>query len=112
MRDPEIYANVARGRGFALATRPVWVPRVAARPKIIGASRVGATVTCSVRWLQRPVRVTYDFVVGGFVKQSGPRARFRIPAGSRGKTVACGASGATAGGRYGSPLSPAVRVTG
>jgi hypothetical protein len=112
MRDPEIYANVARGRAFALAARPVWAPRVAGRPRITGVARVGATVRCVVRWLQRPVRITYDFVIGGRVKQSGTLATFRIPSGSRGKTVACGASGATAGGRYGSPLSPAVRVTG
>jgi hypothetical protein len=112
MRDPEIYANVARGRAFALAARPVWAPRAAGRPSITGAPRAGAVVTCAVRWLQRPARASYDFFVGGFVKQGGARASFRIPAGARGRTVTCGASGATAGGRYGSPLSPAVRVSG
>jgi hypothetical protein len=110
MRDPEIYANVARGRAFALAARPLWAPRVAGRPRIVGAARVGATVKCTVRWLQRPARTAYDFVVGGFVKQGGTRAGFRIPAAARGKTLTCYVSGSTAGGGYGSPLSPAVRV--
>jgi hypothetical protein len=110
MRDPEIYANVALGRGFALAARPVWAPRVAASPQIAGTARVGAAVKCVVRWLQRPVRVTYTFVVGGFLKQEGPRPTFRIAPSARGKLVACQAGGATAGGRYASALSPGVRV--
>jgi hypothetical protein len=112
MRDPEIYANVVRGREFALARRPVWVPRVAGRPRITGAARVGATVSCTVRWLQRPVRASYDFFVGGLFKQGGTGARFRLPAGARGKTLSCSVGGSTAGGRYGSPLSPPVRVAG
>jgi hypothetical protein len=110
MRDPEIYANAALGRGFALAPRPVWAPRVAIPPRITGAARVGQSVRCVVRWLQRPVRVTYTFVVGGFLKQDGPRGTFRIAPSARGKLVACQASGATAGGRYSSQLSPGARV--
>jgi hypothetical protein len=110
-RDPEIYANVARGRAFALAARPVWAPRAAGRPRIAGAARVGQTVACAIRWLQGPVRPTYQFVVAGRVKQDGARATFRIPASTRGKLLACGAGGATAGGGYGSPLSAGVRVS-
>ena len=111
-RDPEIYANVARGRGFALAARPVWAPRVDGRPRITGSAHVGRTVTCSVKWLVRPVRPWYQFSVGGFVKQDGGRATFRIPAGVRGRQLACASGGETAGGGYGSPLSPGVRVAG
>ncbi len=110
MHDPEIYASVTRGRGFALARNPVWAPRVAGRPRISGQARVGQTVRCAVRWLQRPVRPEFDFLVGGFVKQGGVAAAYRIPAAARGKALACMASGQTAGGGYGSPLSPPVRV--
>jgi hypothetical protein len=112
MRDPEIYANVARGRGFALASRPVWAPRAAGRPRIAGAARVGHTVACDVKWVQRPTTAIYLFLVAGRQAQESTSARFRVPATARGKLLACDASGATAGGRYGSPLSPTVRVTG
>src|SRR5205807_1044575 len=110
-RDPEIYANVARGRAFVLAPRPVWAPRAAGRPRIAGVVRAGQTVTCVVRWRQRPVRPAYQFIVAGRLKQDSARIRFRIPAAARGRLLSCGASGATAGGRYGSALSAAVRVS-
>jgi hypothetical protein len=110
-RDPEIYANVARGRAFVLAPRPVWAPRAAGPPRIAGVARVGRTVACVIRWRQRPVHPSYQFIVAGRLKQDGARTTFRIPAEARGKLLACGASGGTAGGRYGSPLSPAVRVS-
>jgi hypothetical protein len=110
MHDPEIYASVARGRGFALARNPVWAPRLAGRPRISGQARVGQTVRCAVRWLQRPVRPEFDFIVGGFVKQVSGSATYRIPAAARGKALTCATSGQTAGGGYGSPLSPPVRV--
>jgi Trypsin len=109
-RDPEIYANAVEGRAFILARRPVWAPRADGRPTITGTARVGSRVRCAVRWLARPDRATIDFVVSGRQVQSGRSTTYRVQAEDRGRQLACGASGATAGGRYGSALSPAVRV--
>lgn len=107
-RDPEIYASAVAGRGFALARNPAWAPRVRGLHRIAGLPRVGATVTCRVRWLVRPTRgLDYSFVVGGRQAQSGSRPTYRIRPADAGKRIACDASGATAGGRGGTDrLSP------
>ena len=101
-RDPEIYANAVTGRGFALAANPVWAPQAVGEPRITGAPRVGATVTCAVRWLVKPTReLSYSFVLDGKQVQDARRPTYLLRPGDRGKRLSCGAGGATAGGRGG-----------
>lgn len=106
-RDPEIYANAARGRGFALKARPVWAPQAIGRPKITGRTTVGSRVRCAIRWRVRPTRdLRYEFVLSGRLARTSRNPVFRLPAAARGKKISCDAGGATAGGRTGTPLAP------
>jgi len=111
-RDPEIYANAVRGRGFALAARPAWAPRAIGRPAVIGRTTVGSTVRCRVNWLRKPDReLAYGFYLDGFQAQSARRNTFRLKADARGKMISCDGQGASAGGRGGSlSLAPARLV--
>jgi len=111
-RDPEIYADAVAGRAFALDPAPAWAPRALPGHRVVGVPRVGAVVTCRVRWLVRPTRgLAYSFVVGGRQAASGPRPTYRVRAADAGKPIRCEASGATAGGRGGTArLSPPRRV--
>lgn len=110
-RDPEIYANAVRGWRFILRARPVWAPQAIGRPRITGRTRVGSRVRCAVRWRVRPTRnLRYLFVLDGRFVRESRSARYRLPARARGKRISCDASGATAGGRTGTPLARYRRV--
>jgi hypothetical protein len=108
-RDPEIYANAVRGRGFALRKRPIWAPQAIGKPRVVGRARVGSVVRCQVRWRQRPTsKLAFSFTLDGFQVQSNRRAAYRIRPADRGKRISCDGQGETAGGRGGSlQLAPA-----
>ena len=109
-RDTEIYADAAAGRAFVLARRPVWAPRLDGRPRIVGTPRAGSTLRCDVTWLARPDRASIDFNLNGRQVQSSSARTYRVRRADRGQRVQCDVGGSTAGGRYGSPLSRAVRI--
>lgn len=111
-RDPEIFANAVRGRSFALDPRPIWTPRADGRPRIEGRARIGETVRCRADWIVRPRQPRFSFVVGGQEARRGVRATYRVRPADRGEELTCAVGGGSAGGRYGSPLSRPVRVTG
>lgn len=111
-RDPEIYANVVRGRNFVLRRNPIWAPQAIGRPRVTGPTRVGQVVRCQVRWRQRPTRkLAYSFILDGRQVQSARRATYRIRPADRGRRISCDGQGETAGGRGGSlQLAPARLV--
>jgi hypothetical protein len=111
-RDPEIYANAVYGRQFVLAARPPWAPKANGRPRVVGAPRVGSTVTCQVDWRVRPIKPEYGFIVNGQQRVQGPSPRYRIRSEDRGKRLSCDGAGFTRGGGYATGLSKPVRVTG
>lgn len=113
-RDSEVYANAVAGRRFALAAHPIWAPQTIGGPRIRGRVRVGATVTCAVRWLVKPDReLAYSFVLDRMQVQESARPTYRLRPADRGKRVSCSASGATAGGRGGTVgLAPERLVRG
>lgn len=111
-RDPEIYANAVRGRGFALRGRPIWAPQTVGRPRVVGQARVGHVVRCQVRWRQRPTRkLAFSFILDGRQVQSARRMTYLIRPADRGKRISCDGQGETAGGRGGSlQLAPPRRI--
>ena len=88
-RDPEVYADIVKGRDGALAPKPVWAPAPAARPVVVGAARVGNVVRCAVTFLDKPRKATYDFKVGRDIvaRETGPR--YRVRSRDRGKKLSC-----------------------
>lgn len=110
-KDPEIYANAVRGRGFAIAANPPWAPAPIGRPRITGKPTVGATVRCQVRWRVRPTRrLIFSFYLDGRELKSGPSNRLRIPRSARYRRLTCDATGETPGGRAATPLAQRVRI--
>lgn len=101
-KDPELYANAVKGRGFALAANPPWAPTAIGRPRVVGRPVVGATVRCQIRWRVRPVRrFFHSFYLDGREMRMARSNRFRIPRSARGKRISCDASGESPGGRGG-----------
>ena len=109
-RDPEIYADAVEALAFLSERTPVWAPEAVGRPRIEGRAIPGRVVTCRVRWRVEPTRGSYDFVVGGRLVRTSRFPRYRVRRADSGKRLRCTAGGTTAGGRVGTPLSPAVRV--
>lgn len=110
-RDPEVYASAVASRAFATNPAPVWAPAPAGPPVLVGNGRVGALLTCRVRWrAPRPARVRYLFTASGRLRQEGPRAAYRVTTGDRGTAVRCDAVGANAGGDGATRQSAPVRV--
>jgi hypothetical protein len=88
-RDPEVYADIVKGRDFALAPKPLWAPAPARRPVISGAARVGSVVRCAVTFLDTPRKATYDFSVGGDIVARDGGPRYRVRSRDRGKKLSC-----------------------
>lgn len=110
-RDPELYANVVRGRSFALVRKPVWAPKAFGRGRITGRTVVGRAVRCSVRWRVKPTRqLSFLFVVDGRMVADGRRPVYRLRPSDRGGRISCDAGGKTAGGRGGTPALARPRL--
>ena len=83
---------------------PAAAPREGPNPAGIrwnGRLVVGKTITCDHGdWPGTKARFSYSFVnsTTGVVLQRGPKARFTVPAGDRGVTIACRVAASNAGG--------------
>jgi hypothetical protein len=88
-RDPEFYGDAVAARGFALAASPVWAPAPVSRPRVVGTARVGRVLTCSVSFIDKPRRVTYEFRVDGIIETFRKTPTYRVRDADRGKKAGC-----------------------
>lgn len=111
----DVYGDAVRGRAFALAAHPVWMPYTAGRPVLRGHGRVGSLLRCVVPWQDRPTQTVWDVWSirrDGQLMGDRPAAagRYRVGTRDRGKRLVCAANGFNAGGNFVTRSSRPVRI--
>lgn len=98
---PSVSIPDAAGNVGSALLAPVTVvapPESLERPIVVGATRVGRTVTCRVGSWEGANSYAFQWLVGGREMPDATERSFRLRAADRGRRVACAVTASNAGG--------------
>jgi secreted trypsin-like serine protease len=110
---PSVFAEVARYRSFITDPSPTWAPTPTSPPRITGARRVGAKLTCAVAgYAARPTKVEVDWQRQGGrrVKHVGSARTYKVTSADAGHPLACSITASNDGGEADAPFATSAVV--